>query len=352
MSERETYQDYIDKPVFEKFKDRMEGNRAENTWSNRKVVLRQYFEYYHGITIQSADKPPDVDCDYETILQYDPPEEEIKITNKIVEAWIDYLQKQEYASRSIQSKIYALSSFAQFCEQEDIGHIDFDVSETDADQMTGNKIDTVAERRYLTKEEFDKMMDAEEGHIRNRLLLKLMFDTGIRASEVTSIKLKDFDKFDERKIEVVNAKQSELSEGTETREVYYTKYFDIILTKWRNGKRDDYMYTGTEKDEGHLLVTKQQPKMGIGRVNQIVKEVAEKAGVQQNSTYTDVAGRERKVITSHTLRSTFAVLRVKQNISLYYLMNLLGHESIDITVDRYLHHKKEDIKNAYENTKP
>lgn len=352
MSERETYQDYIDKPVFEKYKDRLDGNRADNTWSNRKVVLRQYFEFYNGITVESAEKPDHIEFDYESIVDYDPPEEDIKITNKIVEAWIDYLQKQEYASRSIQSKIYALSAFAQFCEQENIGHIDFDVSETDADEMTGNKIDTVAEKRYLEKEEFDQMMEAQEGHLRNRILLKLMFDTGIRASEAISVKLRDFDKFDERKIEIVNAKQSELSEGTDTREVYYTKYFDILLTKWRNGKRDDYMYTGTEEDEGHLLVTKQQPKMGIGRVNQIVKESAEKAGVQEEGTYTDVSGRKRRVITSHTLRSTFAVLRVKQNISLYYLMTLLGHESIDITVERYLHYKKDDIKEAYENTKP
>jgi integrase/recombinase XerD len=316
--------------------DRIDSRRAENTVKNRRVALRQFFEWLEG-------------TDIDDLSTYEPTQ--LHIETYHLEDFIDYLRNQDYANRSIQDKIYSISSFCQYCEKRHLGEIDVDVSETVAEELTGNKIDEYVQERYLEIDEFKQMLDSTD-KMRNKILLKLMWDTGVRASEAVSIKVDDINR-DENQIEVENAKTKEISETT-TRNVYYSKRFDLLLTKWLSkGYRSGYMYTDTEDDEEHLLVTKQQPRMAVGRVNEIVKEVAEKAGIQllDDNLYKDAIGRDRKKITSHALRHSFAVHRVKNGCPIIYLQRMLGHSDIEQT-RKYLKFRDDDVKEAYQKYSP
>ena len=322
--------------AIQKYLTHINSRRADNTVKNRIVSLRQFFEWKD-------------DTEIEDLEEYEP--EDLYIRNYHLEDFLDHLRVNNYANRSVQDKVYSVSNFCTYLESRNIGDIDIDVSDTEAEKLSGNEIDKHTKRRYLEPGEFDKMMRHTD-KLRNQIVLQLLWDTGVRASEAVDITESDINR-DNNEIEVKNAKSEEMGETT-TRKVYYSKKFDLFLTKWYSkGGRDKYMYTFTEEDQGHLLVTKQQPRMGVGRVNQIVQEAAERAGIQsdEDSLYTDAQGRPRKQFTSHSMRHSFAVHRVKNGMPIIYLKQLMGHTDIKHT-RQYLKFRNEDIKEAYHKYSP
>lgn len=334
--------------------------KADNTVKNRIVSLRQFFEWKDDVTIKykmvDGDKipieenKPEID-EYVSIEDYGEYLDELFVRTYHLEDFLDHLLLKEYANRSVQDKVYSVSNFLTYLGTRNVGDIEIDVSETEAENLSGNEIDKHINRRYLEPSEFDKMMRHTE-KLRNQIVLQLLWDTGVRASEAVDITESDIDR-DNNEIEVENAKSEKMGETT-TRKVYYSKKFDLYLTKWyAKGGRDKYMYTFTEEDQGHLLVTKQQPRMGVGRVNQIVQEAAERAGIQSedDSLYTDAHGRPRKQFTSHSMRHSFAVHRVKNGMPIIYLKQLMGHTDIKHT-RQYLKFRNEDIKEAYHKYSP
>ncbi|ELZ40414.1 site-specific recombinase xerd [Halorubrum tebenquichense DSM 14210] len=215
--------------------------------------------------------------------------------------------------------------------------------------MKGNVIDSKTDKRYIEKEEFEEIRKSAR-NLRDELLIQLLWDTGVRASEAIKIKKSDIN-FEEQKIKVQNAKEQKNTEQTD-RPVYYSKRLSLLLRKWiNNGHRESYMYTGSEKDEGHLLVTNQSPRMAVNRVNEIVKETIKRSSVDNEILYTDVSGAKRHKYTSHAFRHSFAVHRVKQGCPIIYLRDMLNHSTIEQTED-YLRFRDDDIKEAYRKYSP
>lgn len=318
--------------ALQKYFRRLESRRAENTVSNRKVAIRQFFEWKNNTEIDN-------------IEDYDPTE--LNITTIHIEDFMDYLLADGYAKRSVQDKLYCVSNFARFCDKRDLGAIDVDISETEADKLEGNKIDEYVDKRYLEIDEFKQLLKSTE-KLRDKILLKLMWDTGVRAQEAVDIKIQDIER-DERKIEVENAKESKLKSSTK-RSVWYTKRFDLMLSKYLDkGYRDSYMYDDGN-DEGHLLVTHQRPRMAVTEVNRIFRQRAEEAGIQEK-IYTDMKGEDRYKYSSHCLRHSFTVHRVKNGCPIVYLQDLLNHADIAQT-RKYLQFREDDLKEAYDKYSP
>jgi integrase/recombinase XerD len=331
---------------------------ADNTIKNRIVAIRQFFEWKDDVTIKykyvDGDKIeieetiPEKD-EYTDIVNYCDYLDEIYIRTFHITDFSTNMMSEGYANRSVQDKCYCISNFADFIEERNYGDIDVNVGETRIDELEGNEIDEHTDKRYLKPDEIKDLI-SNARNLRDRVLLRLMADTGVRASEAISITIDQIDR-EERKIEdLVNAKQKAVSKEEETRDVYYTKRFSLLLDKWLNGGRDSYMYTGTEEDEGHLLVTKQSPRMEVQRVNEIFDETAERAGIQEY-VYTDQSGRPRRKYTSHCLRHSFCVNRVKQGMPLIWLQQLCGHSDME-ELKSYLKFKDEDKKKAYQKYKP
>ncbi|MDL0145642.1 tyrosine-type recombinase/integrase [Halobacterium salinarum] len=336
---------------------------AENTIGNRLVALRQFFGWKNGVLIkyeyiedENGDEKKveieEADIDegkFKNLEEYGEYLDEIHIQTFHIEDFATYMLNEGYANRSVQNKCYGISDFSNFIAKRGYGDVDVDVSETRVDDLEGNEIDNHVEKRYLEEDELNDLISSAR-NLRDRVLLRLMADTGMRASEAVSITIDQINR-DERSIEnVVNAKQLAVSDEEETRTVYFTKRFSLLLDKWLGGERDSYMYTGTDGDEGHLLVTKQQPKMAVGRVNEIFDETAERAGIQEH-LYEDMSGRPRRKYSSHVLRHTFSVLRVQNGMPIIWLKELLGHSDLE-ELKSYLKFKDKDKKDAYNQYSP
>lgn len=176
----------------------------------------------------------------------------------------------------------------------------------------------------------------------HELLLKLMFYTGLRKSEVVRIELSDFDDPDtfrgDRSINIRAVK-------TETnRTVYYPPELVSDLDEWVNKERDYVL--GNREESAYLFPS---PDLGPDddddpishqHVNWVVKESAKGAGIQEK-LYEDMNGNTRWKITSHSLRHGFAESCLEEGMDLRTLAELMGHfdndgdPAIDTTV-KYL----------------
>lgn len=320
MSEEDEFSEFSG--LFKKYLERTDARRSSNTLKNRKVALKQFLDF-SGV---------------ESV-------EEIETWH--IDDWIDHFLNDGYAPRSVRNKVYVVSGLIEFAiNRNEISHNV--ITKDDLQELTANKIDDHTEVRYIEKEEYHKMIEECED-LRNELVLRLLWNTGVREEEAINIKIDDFD-HDDRSITIENAKTHKL-DSKEERKVYYGRQLDLVLTKWIDrGRREGYFYSGTSEDEGHLLVTNQQASVSKGRINEIVKEKASDAGVQEK-LYEDASERDRYRVTTHAFRHSYAVHRVQNGMPLVYLQDLMGHSDIEQT-RKYLIFRDDDRKEADKRYRP
>jgi integrase/recombinase XerD len=193
--------------------------------------------------------------------------------------------------------------------------------------------------------------------LRNRLLIRLMVQTGIRSGEVGTIRvgrnpdwesndLADIDRVT-REIEVLDQKSSK-NNTTETREVFYQSTLDELLRIWITTERLG-MYGASESE--YLFPTRQDETMEHQAVNRVVRSAAESAGIQD--TYMEMPdGRERHSVTAHVLRHTFANFAIEgrgesSGMDVHLVQKALGHEDVETTIKKYLDPSKETLRKEW-----
>lgn len=190
---------------------------------------------------------------------------------------------------------------------------------------------------YLTREETTALREnVPAPKVRNELLVKLMVQTGARRNEVRDIRLDDIDR-EKRRVTLEDDKTGK------SRRVAYTD-LSPELGAWLGKYRGGYK---TAVESPYLFVTESSEQLSSSAVTRIVAESAERAGIQ-DVMYTDAAGRERRRVTAHTLRHTFAVRALQSDgVTLRHLQQLMGHDNIEQT-ETYLEIGDDEAANAYQ----
>jgi|AntDeeMinimDraft_4_1070355.scaffolds.fasta_scaffold03799_3 integrase/recombinase XerD len=182
----------------------------------------------------------------------------------------------------------------------------------------------------LDQDQIRKMEDAAVKP-RNQLLIRLLWQTGLRRSEVSGLLIDDLDR-PNREITVrqPNAKNDQ------KRVVPYQHTLDGLLKDWLDhGGRQTYR-DWNESD--HLFLTERSHWMRPGTVWEIVVDIAEKAGLQRD-LYTDSEGRDRSKITPHNIRHGYGTYMVHNtDASIYDVSKLMGHKSTKTTEQKYVGH--------------
>jgi len=163
---------------------------------------------------------------------------------------------------------------------------------------------------------------------RDRLILELLYGTGLRVNELVSLEWGDVD-MDERELRV-------MGKGSKERRVYFGKPVQELLIKWR----DSAARKGHET-EGHAPLFYPE-KAGASRltertVHRMVVSVSRQAGLYD--------------VSPHTLRHSFATHMLERGAPLRVIQELLGHESL-ATTQKYLKISVEQTKKSYLRTHP
>lgn len=205
------------------------------------------------------------------------------------------------------------------------------------------------DQRYATSEDEVRQMEENVGRhrTRNQLVIRLLWQTGIRRGEAAGILLDDLDR-DAREITI----RKEVAKNDEERVVAYQRSLDGLLDEWlKYGKRAE-MAAG--KDHGHLFVGERGAPLSGDRINDIVIDSAKNADINEKlyadaNAATDEDGNpipNRWKISAHALRHGYGTYMVNQtDAGLWEVSNLMGHSSVKITENIYV---EDDVRAGIE----
>lgn len=187
--------------------------------------------------------------------------------------------------------------------------------------------------KYITNEDINAIFDVPDisspiGQ-RNRLILELLYGSGIRVSELCNIKVKDID-LNNKTIRI-------LGKGSKTRIVLYgetcAEILELYLSDGRetllNKKNNEYLIIGAYKKDKPLTTRS---------VQLLMNDIIEKASIN-------------KKITPHVLRHTFATHLLNEGCDILIVKELLGHSSLD-TTGIYTHVSNERLRKVYLDSHP
>ena len=164
-------------------------------------------------------------------------------------------------------------------------------------------------------------MKTKEGQ-RERVILEVLYGSGVRVSELVNIKIKDMD-FNNKTILI-------FGKGSKERIVSFGEpALDSINTYIKEGRKE---YLGNKTSE-YLIVGMNEEKLTTRRIEQIVGELINKTSIKMN-------------ITPHMFRHTFATHLLDQGCDLIAVQELLGHESLSST-EIYTHISNEHLREVY-----
>lgn len=177
--------------------------------------------------------------------------------------------------------------------------------------------------------------------IRDQLIIRSLWQTGLRRDELSNLELRDIDR-DAREVTV----RASIAKNDKKRVVGYQPNLDGLLNKWIDGGDRDRFNI---HDLPYLFIGERGGQMSGKRINEIVRDAAIQAGINRKLDYTDANGGERWLITAHNLRHGFGNYLINEtDAGPWEVSKQMGHSSVKVTEKIYV---DDDPRAGLETTK-
>ena len=247
-----------------------------------------------------------------------------KIEYSDLRFYLMYLkEKKQENNSSIDRKLSALRGFYKFLATEKI------TDNNAFSLVTGLKKEKKLPRyfEYNELEELFKVPDLRTAlGQRDRLILEMLYATGLRVGELVSVKVSDID-LGSRVILVVG-------KGNKERRVTYGDYCHDALKLYLS---DGYLKLNKNVSD-YLFLNNNGEVITERGIRYVLDQVIKKTSLN-------------KSISTHVLRHSFATHLLNEGCDLLTVQKLLGHESISAT-QIYTHVTTERLKEVYYNSFP
>ncbi|EMA45493.1 tyrosine-type recombinase/integrase [Halococcus saccharolyticus] len=307
----------------DEFLDDVHGLKSDGTYQTRHSDLKNFYGW----------------------MQDNGHDDVTELSARDIRKYLIWNDRQGYAPATIQSRYMSvtmlfkeLSGIYDVIDEDDNPMENLDYMSVsglmEGTKKTDDDPDNVV---FVTPEEVNMMCeDAPNPQHRNQLILRILFQTGVRVQECRDMKLEHVDR-DERSIQIHSQKTDDW------RTVWWQPgKVDTLMAMWVDHLRDTHS-PAAESD--HLFLTNRSEKLGKSRIQEMVRDTAKRAGIQ-SVLYTDPAGKDHHRITPHAFRHGHCVNAVRNDIDIAFVREHVGHESIE-TTKRYLQFKEEEIRDAY-----
>lgn len=185
---------------------------------------------------------------------------------------------------------------------------------------------------YLEPEQVERVI-AVAGNLRDKLLVRVPWRTGVRVTELINVRIQDID-FDNRAI-VIKVQKMRKKDGKaiERRRVVPIDQGTLDMVREYLAWRKQFPY------KGDLLfpITRQ-------RVDQIFWKLGRRAGIKEIG---DPAVSKHRKLHPHLLRHSFSIHCVKKGMAIERLQKILGHSS-PTTTSVYLQFSQKDLHDQYD----
>ena len=282
--------------------------------SSRKYITSylQYLEYEKKLsknTIKAYDNDLNKLLEFKNNL--------LSINNKDIKEFIK--KSNNLSTKTLAHRLTVINSFYNYLLNENI------ISINPCYSINMPKIPSKLPE-VLSEEEVDKLLDinlVDKYSYRNKAMLELLYATGMRASELTNLKLNNID-LDSCIVRI-------MGKGSKERIVPINdttiKYLNIYINNYRKEILN-------KKDSEYLFISNAlKPITRQGLLKKKKKECI-RAGIKKN-------------VYPHILRHSFATHLLNHGANIRIIQELLGHEDIT-TTEIYTHLSNETIKKDYE----
>lgn len=186
--------------------------------------------------------------------------------------------------------------------------------------------------RTFTESELKKMSNYYQGHdyltIRNKVIMMMLIDTGIRLSELTGLTEEQI-KFD---YIIIHGK------GNKERVVPKSPLLSKWLIKYLAVRKSYFAYRVIPDN---IFLSKNGKPLTNTMIDRIVKDAGKGCDVSSDIR-----------VSAHTFRHTYAQFQLRAGLDLYSLSRLLGHESITITQTYLNGMRDKEVLRQAQNTSP
>ncbi len=281
-----------------------------------KFLEKLKYEYnYSDLTINGYDYEITKFLDYlnDNHLDYR------KINLDMIRNYLKYLDNLKYKKNSVSKNLSSLRSYYKFLTEEKV------ILNNPFKNISNPKKDKKLPD-FLNYEEINKLFDCADTTttlgLRNRCILEILYDTGIRVSELVNLKISDIE-FDRKIINI-------LGKGKKERIVYYGDYLQEVLEKYINDSRK---YLLNNKSSEYLILNNNGSKITTRGVEYIIDKMVNEAAIKHK-------------ISPHVLRHTFATHMLNGGADIKSIQQLLGHESLS-TTGIYTHITNDVLRQEY-----
>lgn len=246
-----------------------------------------------------------------------------KVNRTNVMAYVYELQKQHKAGSTVSRNIASIRAFFQFLQKRGI------VTENPAADLELPKVEKkVPEILSLDKVELllEQPCGDEDKEVRDKAMLELLYATGIRVTELISLKVTDIN---------LSLEYIHCGDDTKSRIIPIGAQAKASLRRYIEKVRENMILY---PDEEILFVNCNGKPMTRQGFWKIIKAYAKKAGIEED-------------ITPHMLRHSFAAHLIENGADLRSVQEMLGHSDIS-TTQIYTKLTNQKLKNVYAKTHP
>ena len=234
-----------------------------------------------------------------------------EVAEEKITGYLEILKNKNFRETTMKRKISALKQFFRFLSAEGL--------------VGENPMIFIRQPKYrralpkiISEDSVKKLRDATTGfsaeeQIRSDLILYLLYGSGLRVSELISLKMNSFA---ENKFIRIFGK------GRKERIVPITHQVVELLEQWKDIKPTSVWLFPSKNPEKHI--TRQ-------RIFQLIKKIASLSGVDPTK------------VSPHVLRHAFATHVLDHGADLLSVKKMLGHESIS-TTEIYTHVSRAKLK--------
>lgn len=271
----------------------IEKNSSPHTILNYKLDLKEAFEFLKGVDLE-------------------------KIDYILIRKYLAHMKEKQLTARSVARKLSSLRSFFRFLVRD--GYL----KNNPAEAISSPKLDKYLPK-FLTEPDAVKLIEAPKTEtvsgLRDKAILETLYSTGMRISELVSLK-KD-------NIDFIGGTIKVFGKGKKERLV---PVGDRAMRSIR-----DYLKSRNVKSETVFLNKNNKP-LGARGIRKMINKYIMLSSLRYH-------------VSPHTFRHSFATHLLDRGADLRSVQELLGHANLS-TTQIYTHLTTEKLKSVYEKAHP
>ncbi len=245
-----------------------------------------------------------------------------------IRRYLAHLNRMEYARSTINRKLAALRALFKFLV--DSGKIEHNPAASAASLKQSHKLPEV-----LYEYELEQLLAAPDQNTpagqRNRVILELLYATGMRVSELAALNVASLD-MKRREIRVIG-------KGNRERIVFFDRPAANAVSQYLEHGREILLRDQVDaEDEPALLLNPSGTRLSVRGIQKIVRKYVLQTAASAN-------------ISPHSLRHSFATHLLDRGADLRSIQELLGHKNLG-TTQIYTHVTTQRLKEAYAKAHP